>query len=89
MDTQKHLCNNCGNFGHLFYNCRKPITSFGIVCYRYKEDNKDKLEYPDISIDDVKESINTINEAVKNDLQEYRLNIHLMNSSNSTKSKNS
>jgi 8-oxo-dGTP pyrophosphatase MutT (NUDIX family) len=45
MDTQKHLCNNCGNFGHLFYNCRKPITSFGIVCYRYNQNDKDQLEY--------------------------------------------
>lgn len=38
---QKYLCNNCGNYGHLFYNCKKPITSFGIVCYRYT----DKYEY--------------------------------------------
>jgi len=42
MDIQKYLCNNCGNYGHLFYNCRKPITSFGIVCYRY---NKGEIEY--------------------------------------------
>jgi predicted nucleic acid-binding Zn-ribbon protein len=48
------------------------------------EVNKDTLSYPDISIDDVKQSIHTINDAVKKDLQEYRLNIHLMNSSNQT-----
>jgi len=42
MDSQKYLCNNCGNYGHLFYNCRKPITSFGIVCYRH---NQNKIEY--------------------------------------------
>lgn len=48
------------------------------------EVNKDTLSYPDISIDDVKQSIHTINDAVKKDLQEYRLNIHLMNSSNPT-----
>ena len=47
------------------------------------EINQDKLSYPDISIDDVKQSIYTINDAVKNDLQEYRLNIHLLNSRNS------
>ena len=56
MDTQKYLCNNCGNFGHLFYNCRKPITSFGIVCFRYNPENyieylfvqrKDSLGYVD------------------------------------------
>ena len=35
MDTKKYLCNNCGNYGHLFYNCKKPITSLGIIAYRY------------------------------------------------------
>ena len=47
------------------------------------EINQDNLTYPDISIDDVKKSIHTINDSVKNDLQEYRLNIHLLNSKNS------
>jgi 8-oxo-dGTP pyrophosphatase MutT (NUDIX family) len=40
MDLQKLLCNNCGNNGHLFYNCKKPITSFGIVCFRITPYNK-------------------------------------------------
>ena len=40
MDLQKLLCNNCGNNGHLFYNCKKPITSFGVVCYRITPENK-------------------------------------------------
>ena len=52
------------------------------------EVNKDTLSYPNISIDDVKQSIYTINDAVKKDLQEYRLNIHLMNSSNQTNQPN-
>jgi len=43
MENQKILCNNCGNNGHLFYNCRKPITSFGIVCYRINPQNE--IEY--------------------------------------------
>lgn len=47
------------------------------------EINQDNLTYPNISIDDVKQSIHTINDTVKNDLQEYRLNIHLLNSKNS------
>jgi 8-oxo-dGTP pyrophosphatase MutT (NUDIX family) len=42
MDTKKYLCNNCGNYGHLFYNCKKPITSLGIIAYRY---NRDKVEF--------------------------------------------
>jgi len=51
---QKYLCNNCGNYGHLFYNCKKPITSLGIVCVRYTTDyeylliqRKDSLGYVD------------------------------------------
>jgi len=42
MDTKKYLCNNCGNYGHLFYNCKKPITSLGIIAYRY---NSNKVEF--------------------------------------------
>jgi ADP-ribose pyrophosphatase YjhB (NUDIX family) len=45
MDIQKYLCNNCGNYGHLFYNCRKPITSFGIVCYRINPIKQNDIEY--------------------------------------------
>ena len=56
MDTKKYLCNNCGNYGHLFYNCKKPITSLGIITYRYHPDGyieylmvqrKDTLGYVD------------------------------------------
>lgn len=52
-----YLCNNCGVYGHLFYNCRKPITSFGILCYRITPENnyeyllvqrKDSLGYVDL-----------------------------------------
>jgi ADP-ribose pyrophosphatase YjhB (NUDIX family) len=51
-----YLCNNCGVYGHLYYNCRKPITSFGILCYRVTPENryeyllvqrKDSLGYVD------------------------------------------
>jgi 8-oxo-dGTP pyrophosphatase MutT (NUDIX family) len=27
-------CNNCGKHGHLFHQCKMPITSFGIVAFR-------------------------------------------------------
>lgn len=40
MEAKKYLCNNCGTYGHLFYNCRKPITSFGVVCYRLTPQGK-------------------------------------------------
>jgi len=43
MDSKKYLCNNCGNYGHLFYNCKKPITSLGIIAFRYNVDGQ--IEY--------------------------------------------
>jgi len=37
-----HTCRNCGETGHLYKSCPKPIMSFGIICYRKNGDN---LEY--------------------------------------------
>ena len=31
------FCNNCGNKGHLCYQCRQPITSVGIIVFRKNE----------------------------------------------------
>ena len=45
MNRQKshnQFCNNCTNQGHLFNQCRTPITSVGIVSF-IKE--KDTLKY--------------------------------------------
>jgi hypothetical protein len=39
--------------------------------------NASTLEYPNTYLDDVKQSIKTINDSVKRDLQEYRLNVHV------------
>tara|TARA_B100000900_G_scaffold397004_1_gene396878 strand:+ start:73 stop:876 length:804 start_codon:yes stop_codon:yes gene_type:complete len=36
------FCNNCGKLGHVFHNCKKPITSSGIICV--KKDNN-QLKY--------------------------------------------
>jgi 8-oxo-dGTP pyrophosphatase MutT (NUDIX family) len=44
MEFRKHICNNCGVSGHLFYKCRRPIMSFGIICYRINKHTK-RLEY--------------------------------------------
>ena len=40
--SNNYFCNNCGIKGHSFSNCRYPITSIGIILYRY---NNDELEY--------------------------------------------
>ena len=36
------LCNNCNKAGHVFYQCKHPITSVGIVAFRRVDS---KLEY--------------------------------------------
>jgi 8-oxo-dGTP pyrophosphatase MutT (NUDIX family) len=33
------FCNNCGKNGHQFYQCKIPITSFGVVAFRKSPDN--------------------------------------------------
>lgn len=36
------FCNNCGKSGHLFHQCKSPITSTGLVVFRF---NKGQTEY--------------------------------------------
>ena len=37
-----NYCNNCGKHGHLFHQCKNPITSIGIVVYNNDDFNIDK-----------------------------------------------
>lgn len=32
------ICNNCGKRGHVYSNCLEPITSYGIIIFRFKND---------------------------------------------------
>jgi 8-oxo-dGTP pyrophosphatase MutT (NUDIX family) len=34
MNKNNNCCNNCGKQGHQFYQCKLPITSYGIVLFR-------------------------------------------------------
>ena len=34
MNTKINICNNCGKQGHMFYQCRLPITSYGIIVFK-------------------------------------------------------
>ncbi len=34
MNKNNNLCNNCGKQGHMFHQCKLPITSYGIVAFR-------------------------------------------------------
>ena len=32
--NKTNICNNCGKHGHLFHQCKLPITSYGIILFR-------------------------------------------------------
>jgi hypothetical protein len=34
--TAPVFCNNCGKYGHMSYQCNTPITSIGIIAFRYR-----------------------------------------------------
>ena len=34
---EPNYCNNCGKNGHLYHQCKVPITSFGVISFRFKE----------------------------------------------------
>jgi len=35
---KENYCNNCGKQGHLYHQCKMPITSIGIILFRIKEE---------------------------------------------------
>jgi 8-oxo-dGTP pyrophosphatase MutT (NUDIX family) len=51
-----NFCNNCGKQGHLFHQCKLPITSYGIILFRHSDKGlqflmirrKDSFGYIDI-----------------------------------------
>jgi hypothetical protein len=53
----EHFCNNCGKNGHMFNQCKLPITSFGVIAFRMNQNGqyeflmirrKDTLGYIDL-----------------------------------------
>ena len=49
-----NICNNCGKSGHVYNNCKVPITSYGIISFRKRTNieyllicRKDSLGYVD------------------------------------------
>ena len=38
MNNSKLICNNCGKDGHMFYQCKLPIISCGIIVFRLNND---------------------------------------------------
>ena len=48
MNKNTSVCNNCGKQGHMFHQCKLPITSYGIIVFRNTTDNtdsKNNIEY--------------------------------------------
>ena len=37
------FCNNCGKNGHLFHQCKNPITSIGVIAFN--NDDKNNIKY--------------------------------------------
>jgi ADP-ribose pyrophosphatase YjhB (NUDIX family) len=40
MNKNTTLCNNCGKQGHMFHQCKMPITSYGIIVFRTSDKDK-------------------------------------------------
>ena len=40
---KNNFCNNCGKIGHLFHQCKIPITSIGVIAIRKNNDNLETL----------------------------------------------
>ena len=54
MIKEYNFCNNCGKHGHLFHQCKNPITSIGLIVFNKSNDikylmirRKDSLGYVD------------------------------------------
>ena len=43
MIKKTSFCNNCGRSGHLFHQCKIPITSIGIIAFRKAIDDYEVL----------------------------------------------
>jgi len=41
--NKNNICNNCNKTGHLFHNCKLPITSYGIILFRVSNKGKQFL----------------------------------------------
>ena len=43
INSKHNFCNNCGKNGHVFHQCKQPITSIGIIAFRYKNNKREYL----------------------------------------------
>ena len=43
-ESQNNYCNNCGKKGHIFHQCKIPITSIGVIIFRLLEGKRQYLQ---------------------------------------------
>lgn len=46
QDYKVMLCANCGTMGHVQRSCKEPVTSYGVICYRWTRDPQTNLSFP-------------------------------------------
>ena len=51
------FCNNCGKLGHLFHQCKIPITSIGVIAFRKVDHDQDQDQDIEILLIRRKDSI--------------------------------
>lgn len=54
------VCSNCGGYGHLYRNCNYPITSYGIICFRFKTDKQTDTITPEFLMVQRHKSLNYV-----------------------------
>jgi len=83
--NKTNVCNNCGKHGHLFHQCKLPITSYGIILFRPSEKGiqylmirrKDSFGYIDLirgkyssyNVDQIQKSVDEMSIAEKERLK--------------------
>ena len=77
----KSHCNNCGKTGHINKICKEPITSIGILCIKF-EDNELKQKFIKNTIDnDITINIlkyNSVNNKLLSKVEEYNSKIKFL-----------
>ena len=38
MNKNMNVCINCGKQGHMFHQCKLPIISYGVIVFRYSQE---------------------------------------------------
>ena len=83
--NKTNVCNNCGKHGHLFHQCKLPITSYGIILFRPSDKGiqylmirrKDSFGYIDLirgkyssyNVDQIQKSVDEMSVAEKERLK--------------------